>query len=87
MSLSDIIFCVYTTGKALFRWCDVAKSGAERMRKLREQKKTAGNKGMLVILPEKYKQRFDVLRRQLNASISETVCYLIDNAEADEESD
>ena len=42
---------------------------------------------MLVILPDKYKQRFDVLRRQLNASITETLCYLIDNATDHDEED
>ena len=65
----------------------MAKSGAERMRKLRDKKKAAGNKGMLVILPEKYKQRFDVLCRQLNASIAETICYLIDLATTPDEED
>ena len=65
----------------------MAKSGAERMRELRKREKTAGKTGMLVILPQKYKERFDALRRQLNASIAETICYLIDHATEQDEGD
>jgi hypothetical protein len=50
------------------------------MRELRQRRKEAGNQGMLVILPLRYKQRFDLLCAQLNATITETVCYLIDLA-------
>ena len=65
----------------------MAKSGAERMRELRKKKKTAGNKGMLIVLPQEYKKRFDELRRQLNASIADTLCYLIDHATDPDEED
>ncbi len=40
---------------------------------------------MLVVLPQDYKERFDGLRRQLNATVAETVCYLIDLATDDDE--
>ena len=58
----------------------MAKSGAERMRELRERKKTAGYKGMLIFLPQEYKERFDKLCRQFNYSVTDTFCYLIDHA-------
>lgn len=64
----------------------MAKSGAERMRELRDRRRSAGDKGMLVILPQDYKERFDRLRRQLDATVAETVCYLIDLA-TDEDDD
>ena len=65
----------------------MAKSGAERMRELRQRKKAANDKCMLVTLPVDYKRRFDKLCIQLNASISETICYLIDNATDTDEGD
>ncbi len=68
----------------LVRWCTVAKSGAERMRELRERKKQAGDKAILVMLPEKYKKRFDRLRNRLRTTAAETVCYLL-NLATDEE--
>jgi hypothetical protein len=55
------------------------------MRELRQRRKALGNQGMLVILPQRYKQRFDMLRSQLNTSVTETVCYLIDLATDDED--
>ncbi len=58
----------------------MAKSGAERMRELRERRRAAGEKELLVVLPQEYKERFDKLRRQLNMTVSETVCYLLDLA-------
>ena len=63
----------------------LAKSGAERMRELRDRRRSAGDKELLVILPQDYKERFDRLRRQLNTTVSETVCYLLDLATDDEE--
>ncbi|MBQ7264338.1 MAG: hypothetical protein IJR14_11550 [Synergistaceae bacterium] len=56
------------------------------MRELRDRRRSAGDKGMLVILPQDYKERFDRLRRQLDATVAETVCYLIDLA-TDEDDD
>ena len=59
----------------------MAKSGAERMRELRQRKKLAGNKAIMVMLPEKYKKRFDRLR----TTAAETVCYLLDLATDEED--
>ena len=45
---------------------------------------------MLIILPQEYKERFDMLRRQLGTSVTDTFCYLIDLAtdkDADDESE
>ena len=63
----------------------MAKSGAERMRELRERKKQAGDKAILVMLPEKYKKRFDRLRNRLRTTAAETVCYLLDLATDEED--
>ena len=58
----------------------MAKSGAERMRELRQRKKLAGKKPIRVEVPGNYKERFDLLCRQLRATAAETVCYFIDLA-------
>ena len=68
-------------GKPWGRWCAVAKSGAVRMRELRNRRRMAGDREMLVVLPQDYKERFDRLRRQLDATVAETVCYLLDVVE------
>ena len=65
----------------------VAKSGAERMGELHDRRQPAGDQEMLVILPEDYQARFDRLRRQLNATEAETLCYLIDLAVGDDDDD
>ena len=65
----------------------MTKSGAERMRELRDRRRAAGEKEMLVVLSQDYKERFDRLRRQLNSTVAETVCYLIDLATDDVDED
>lgn len=84
-SLSDtIIHATLITNLQRCLVMIVAKSGADRMRELRRRQNSAGEKSMTVTLPQKYKERFDRLRKQLNTSISETICYMIDLATDDD---
>jgi len=57
----------------------MAKSGAERMREFRARNRENNIKELLVLLPIEYKNKFDTIRYQLDASITDTMCKLIDN--------
>lgn len=58
----------------------IHKDNAERMRKLRMQEKMEGKKVLSTVLPKHHKELLDRLCKDLNLSIPDAICYLLECA-------